>query len=297
MGACAQSPLVEDTAYLSTASYQNFPNSIGCLEGGSPQVNSPSCAYDLFLLQSSAACHGTDSDIGLRPHAHQIVGRVPLEYSSCASSYGARPTTNFLSQSEMSLQKIYPAWNSNSKSSYNSNCSLNFSNISRYGTRSPQVFSSLATIKRARDELFSAGRFYDSSVSFMICFWVSSIHFLNSWLSGRLANVHALQVDTNILEDSIENRSSLVRHEKQLPLVVSTASTNGSSGVAKTRIRWTQELHERFVESVNQLGGAESKDVSSLLRLLLLLALFFSFCLTICTCSTCLIQKQLQKES
>lgn len=169
MGACAQTPVVEETTYQS-APYQNFSwshNSIGCLEGGCPQVNYSSCASDLFQLQSPA-CYGTDSNIGLRPHAHQIIEKVPLEYSSSAS-YGASPTTKFLSQSEMNLQKIYP-WNSYSRSPHNSNCSLNFSNISRYGTRSPQEFSSLAAIKRTRDESFSAGRFYDSSVSFMICF-------------------------------------------------------------------------------------------------------------------------------
>lgn len=39
-------------------------------------------------------------------------------------------------------------------------------------------------------------------------------------------------------------------------------SSNVSSGAAvpnKTRIRWTQDLHERFVECVNRLGGPESE--------------------------------------
>lgn len=43
---------------------------------------------------------------------------------------------------------------------------------------------------------------------------------------------------------------------------VSTISGNpcGSSSVSsKTRIRWNQDLHEKFVECVNRLGGAESK--------------------------------------
>lgn len=38
---------------------------------------------------------------------------------------------------------------------------------------------------------------------------------------------------------------------------------HGDSGLvlstdAKPRLKWTQDLHERFVEAVNQLGGADS---------------------------------------
>lgn len=30
------------------------------------------------------------------------------------------------------------------------------------------------------------------------------------------------------------------------------------SSDAKPRLKWTQELHQRFVDAVNQLGGADS---------------------------------------
>ncbi|XP_059457554.1 uncharacterized protein LOC132187299 [Corylus avellana] len=37
--------------------------------------------------------------------------------------------------------------------------------------------------------------------------------------------------------------------------------TSTSAAISsKTRIRWTQDLHEKFVECVNRLGGAESKQ-------------------------------------
>ncbi|THG07088.1 hypothetical protein TEA_022509 [Camellia sinensis var. sinensis] len=41
-----------------------------------------------------------------------------------------------------------------------------------------------------------------------------------------------------------------------------TSGNSGSAISSKTRIRWTQDLHDRFVECVNRLGGAESNTES-----------------------------------
>ncbi|KAL6987022.1 hypothetical protein U1Q18_012781 [Sarracenia purpurea var. burkii] len=45
----------------------------------------------------------------------------------------------------------------------------------------------------------------------------------------------------------------------------------GPSGIvlsSKTRIRWTQDLHERFIDCVNRLGGAEKATPKAILKLM-----------------------------
>ncbi|XP_043690592.1 myb family transcription factor PHL5-like [Telopea speciosissima] len=44
--------------------------------------------------------------------------------------------------------------------------------------------------------------------------------------------------------------------------------SSGAAASSKTRIRWTPDLHERFVESVNRLGGADKATPKGILRLM-----------------------------
>lgn len=46
------------------------------------------------------------------------------------------------------------------------------------------------------------------------------------------------------------------------------AMSTGSILSNKTRIRWTQDLHEKFVECVNRLGGAEKATPKAILKLM-----------------------------
>ena len=50
-----------------------------------------------------------------------------------------------------------------------------------------------------------------------------------------------------------------------------------SSHASKQRLRWTHELHERFVDSVAQLGGPDREFPFSFLSFLLITLLWYVY--------------------
>jgi hypothetical protein len=80
----------------------------------------------------------------------------------------------------------------------------------------------------------------------------------------------------NPISSAGTSQSNPVAHEKMELGAGTVAPHNGGSNnpnmAARQRLRWTNELHERFVEAVTQLGGPDSKS-------LLLYLVFPFFCL------------------
>ncbi|KAG1326784.1 myb family transcription factor PHL5 [Cocos nucifera] len=86
--------------------------------------------------------------------------------------------------------------------------------------------------------------------------------------------IHDPCVGYNLLNGSVGKPSSQSATRKQLAKssvglpATPTGASSGTSVPNKARIRWTPDLHERFVECVNRLGGAEKATPKGILNLM-----------------------------
>ncbi|KAL5059446.1 hypothetical protein RYX36_031050 [Vicia faba] len=76
---------------------------------------------------------------------------------------------------------------------------------------------------------------------------------------------------------SVEQLNFSSQHDQKLSPTISSASfsnslgnssSNGNVVSSKTRIRWTKDLHEKFVECVNRLGGADKATPKAILKMM-----------------------------
>ncbi|XP_058748548.1 myb family transcription factor PHL5-like [Vicia villosa] len=75
---------------------------------------------------------------------------------------------------------------------------------------------------------------------------------------------------------SVEQLNFSSQHEMLSPTIssgsisnsVGNSSSNGNVVSSKTRIRWTKDLHEKFVECVNRLGGADKATPKAILKMM-----------------------------
>lgn len=71
---------------------------------------------------------------------------------------------------------------------------------------------------------------------------------------------HQHQYQANNMQQCSRMSNTTERH-----LFMHGGNATGDSGLvlstdAKPRLKWTPDLHERFIEAVNQLGGADSES-------------------------------------
>ncbi|KNA23426.1 hypothetical protein SOVF_024760 [Spinacia oleracea] len=67
---------------------------------------------------------------------------------------------------------------------------------------------------------------------------------------------------------SSQGEKQVIRPLGVMPLNSGNSFTSGAAISSKTRIRWTTELHEKFVECVNLLGGADKATPKAILKLM-----------------------------
>lgn len=75
-------------------------------------------------------------------------------------------------------------------------------------------------------------------------------------------------VSCNLYDSHFPNVKPSGRSSGCIPPISSNPASSGAVVTNKTRIRWTQELHDRFVECVNHLGGADKATPKAILKLM-----------------------------
>ncbi|KAL5983336.1 hypothetical protein ACLOJK_017420 [Asimina triloba] len=240
MSASLQSQVQEST--VPDLLHAQASNSFSCLDGGSPQ-------QDLAPNQTSCGTpNNFQSYLGFPPYVYQI-GTVPFFSHQPSEGHfpiGLVQQKDIDSPSADALQSMPP------RPYRSQNCSN----------------SDVRARNQHRNPLES------ENLPYMQCNSIGETAKLDVRSPSLIDGILNPSVGCNPFKCEIRQPNYRVSTEKQIPRpsgAASAMSSNGSSGMSvpnKTRIRWTPDLHERFVESVNRLGGAEKATPKGILKLM-----------------------------
>ncbi|KAF8403888.1 hypothetical protein HHK36_011994 [Tetracentron sinense] len=246
-----------------------FQAPLPAMEGGLPQPNFAPVNFSSTIsghfAPPTSAFYATESYMGF-PRYEQQVGSLPScfqwpkNYDTGISSH--RPSNEHFSidsaekddlvlQSRDTLQSVvnFPFLSNqncrSSKNSYGSPC------------RNLPVSELLPMVRNelVGDTEFATSDRRNPSVSF--------------------EEIQSIKAGCNSFSSPLVQPSFHLHPEKQSPkpssggvFVTSGNIPSGAAVSSKMRIRWTQDLHERFVECVNRLGGAEKATPKGILKLM-----------------------------
>lgn len=76
----------------------------------------------------------------------------------------------------------------------------------------------------------------------------------------RVVDCSPTQISRNFSGSQLVHQRQSVGPSGGVSITSGNSVPSGTVQSSKTRIRWTQDLHDQFVECVNHLGGADSKQ-------------------------------------